>query len=642
LAASRRRALACDSRLNEEGKSLVGNARYRLAFLWVSQVARALADNTLRGFLLCALARTEGAASWPLVVALFMAPAVVLAPLVAAVNNGLSRRWVLAGSAAYCLLVLALLALRTELLVECCMLLAVGAAFYWPARSALLPAAAAEAGIPLSRLNAWMELGTGAAAISGMILGSYYFFYDPGQLSQTVVLYGVVGLLAALPAWFRGDVLRPESSRQALAGFFRDAGRVLRSRELRRLQVLMGGLRGLVAACAGILLAPALQAVLRPGGEGGLQDLTRIGLWLTGGLVLGSLVAAVQGHPRRALGLSAYGAAGVAIALVLAAPGGTLSNGWCLVLGATVALTNAPLAAGFQAALPPDARGNGLTLWSLTTQVLVTVLAGLGFVLLDREIVSMDLLPWLMAALAVLLAVLSWWFFFRETLEQLMELFIWPIYRIRVRGPGLHRLPHQGPLLLIANHTAWMDPVWLSKALPRRLTGMLTSNFYDLPGVGWIFRDVLKTIRVQASAFRREAPELDRAVEELDKGECVMMFPEGAMRRKAEMPLKMFGQGVWHILQQRPHIPVLVCWIEGGWGSYFSYWNGLPTKNKRMDFWRRIDVAVAPPQVIDPALLANHRATRLHLMQVCLETRRHLGLEPLKREQEADEEKERE
>jgi 1-acyl-sn-glycerol-3-phosphate acyltransferase len=605
----------------------------------VSQVARALADHCLRAFLLWSLARTEGAAAWPLVLTLFMAPALILSPLIGAVANGLARRWVLVGSAAYCLLVLALFASRMDLLPECCMLLAVGNAFYWPARSALLPAAAADARIPLARVNGWMELGSGTAALGGMILGTFYFFYDPDRLGQTLVIHGVIGLLAALPAWFRADVLRPEPPRQALAGFFRDGGRVLRAREPRRLVFLMAGFRGLLAALTGLLLAPTLQAALGPIGKIDLQELTRIGVWLGCGWILGSFVASVQGHPRRCVGLMIYGKGGFAIALSLAALGGGLSSGWCLFLGLTAGVTNAPLAAGYQAELPADARGNGMAFWSLATQASMAGLSALVFVLSDRDVLSPELLRWLAAALAAAGAVLAARLFFREAVEQLLELLVWPLYRMRVRGPGLEQIPPHGPVLVIANHTAWMDPLWLGKVLPRRLIGMLTSNFYDLPGLHWVFEHGVTVIRVQKSAFRREAPELQRAIEELDRGECVMVFPEGAMRRKEEMPLKMFGQGVWHILQQRPTTPVLVCWIEGGWGSYFSYWHGPPTKNKRMDFRRRIDVAVAPPQVMDAALLANQRATRLYLMQACLETRRYLGLEPLKREHELEEEK---
>jgi 1-acyl-sn-glycerol-3-phosphate acyltransferase len=197
----------------------------------------------------------------------------------------------------------------------------------------------------------------------------------------------------------------------------------------------------------------------------------------------------------------------------------------------------------------------------------------------------------------------------------------------------VEQFPLEGPLLVIANHTAWFDPLWLAKVLPRQLTVMMTSQFYDLPGLRWFSKHVVHAIRVQASTYRREAPELYKAISELNRGHCVVIFPEGAMRRRETQALKLFGQGVWHILHEQPKTPVVVCWIEGGWGSYASYRNGRPTVNKRMDFWRHIDVAISPPVLLDEKLLEDQRATRLHLMNLCLEARRYLGLEPLHQEQ---------
>jgi hypothetical protein len=98
------------------------------------------------------------------------------------------------------------------------------------------------------------------------------------------------------------------------------------------------------------------------------------------------------------------------------------------------------------------------------------------------------------------------------------------------------------------------------------------------------------------------------------------------LKRKEEQWLRQFGQGVWRILRDRPATPVVVCWIEGGWGSYTSYFQGPPTVNKRMDWWRPIRIAMESPRRLDAALLADQRATRAYLMQACLDARKYLGL----------------
>jgi 1-acyl-sn-glycerol-3-phosphate acyltransferase len=138
---------------------------------------------------------------------------------------------------------------------------------------------------------------------------------------------------------------------------------------------------------------------------------------------------------------------------------------------------------------------------------------------------------------------------------------------------------------------------------------------------------VVHGIRVEASRFRREAPELKDAVAVLRRGGCLLIFPEARLRRKEETLLRQFGRGVWHVLRECPQTPVVVCWIEGGWGSWASYRGGPPMKGKPLDRGRPIDIGIDPPRVLDGAMLADQRATRAYLMQACLECRRHLGLE---------------
>ena len=215
------------------------------------------------------------------------------------------------------------------------------------------------------------------------------------------------------------------------------------------------------------------------------------------------------------------------------------------------------------------------------------------------------------------------------------------MYRIRAHGPGAGRIPRHGPLLIVANHSSYGDPFWISVIVLRKTTPMMTSVFYDLPIIRWLMVHAVGAIRVQVGAFRREAPGLLEAAAVLRRGGCVLLFPEGGLRKRETPLLGPFGQGVWHILKEAPRTPVVVCWIEGGWGSFASYRDGPPMKNKPLDWRWPIDIAVAEPCLLDPATLADHRTTRAILRDACLECRRWLGLpipeEPEKKEAADDE-----
>jgi 1-acyl-sn-glycerol-3-phosphate acyltransferase len=620
-----------------------------LASLWLSQAARVLADNCLRIFVVLELIRagaTALGAAWHLVAALLAAPAVFLAPLNGALGNSLPKHRVLVGAAAYGLIVVAAFGFAQGAWLVCWALVAVGAAVYGPTRYALLPAASADTGIPLNRINGWIETGAVIAIVAGMVLGGDAYEYSVNGWEAAVAAAAALNLLAlltALPARFPSDVRRPEPPGQALAGFFRDARRILADREARACLLALASLRGIVVALTGAVIAATLSQHIAPGGAsveeltGVVGELVERGVWILGGVAAGSLLASVQGHPFRALGLVPFGATGLLLGLVLAALGGVPSPGLCLWLGVMAGLINVPLAATYQAALPADARGNGMAVRNLADYLATTVLSLLLYGLAHAGLIGAAGQLWLVAALVAVGVVLAWPPLYRASFEQVMEFFFWPIYRMRGHGPGCTQMPRRGPVIVVANHACWFDPVFAGKVLPRPLVPMMTSVFYDLPVLRFIMPFIFRGIRVQAARFRREAPELAEAIAALDRGEALVIFPEGYMRRSEEKPLRFFGQGIWLILHERPQVPVVPCWIEGHWGSYFSYKGGPPTKNKKMDFWRRIDVAADVPRVLSPDILADHRATRKHLMQLCLDARRFLGLEVVSLEK-ADEE----
>lgn len=350
--------------------------------------------------------------------------------------------------------------------------------------------------------------------------------------------------------------------------------------------------------------------------------------WLAA-LVVGLLGGLAYWHPFRALGLVPVGLTLGAVAAVAAR-----IWGWC-DYSAGVAGLGVGLAVGvFLDSRPAGRMADvsgwliGLLCWGAAALgVLPMVAVRVGSADPERVRDSFTLGAGLALGVA---AGFAWVRLFRAAFELGVETAAWPLYRIRTVGPGLADIPRGGPCLVVANHACWFDPLFLGKSIPRPITPMMTSVFYDLPVLRWLMVNVFHTIRVEEKALRQGVPpEIGEAVAALDRGECVVLFPEGYLRRSDDRPLKRFGRGVWHILGLRPDTPVYTCWIEGAWGSFTSYRGGKPTKGKRLDFWRRIDVAIPEPITVTPDELAHHLKARQALMNRVLAARALLGLPEL-------------
>ncbi len=603
-------------------------ARGRLACLLLSHAARVAADVAM-GLCIAGLAWGDFDVSpWKLVALAMAIPAVALAPALGVLCDQLPRPRVLAGAAVLGLVVLAPSHWDSGACIGCWVLMGVRAAIYRVAQGALLPAASADARIGLPRLNA-LFLATAAGVAFVLLHGDPIWLWTVWEGSSVPVFlvyaFNLAALAFALPVWFASDREAPGPD-VSLHSFYADALTLLRQRATRQYLLGSGGLHVLLVAPLALLRDSDVE--------------TRAAVALFGGLALGALLAGLQGHPRRSLCFIPIGATGLTLALCWACvPRAALDYGLHgsalrVTYGMMAGLALVPVAAQFQAGIPPIVRGQAMALRAAIDWLGVALGVGLSLVargVIERSRGSLpaEALVWFLAAATALAAAYAWWVFRREVVEQLVELVFAVMYRFRPHGPGLHSFPLSGPVLVVANHSSWMDPMWLAKVIPRSLIPMTTSDFFDKPLLRWSMVYIADAIRVEASRFRREVPELAKAVAALDQGKCLVLFPEGELRKREDRPLKRFGQGIWHILRERPQTPVVVCWLEGGWGSYFSYFQGPPTKNKPLDFRRPVDIVVAAPQPVPPDILEDQARTRQYLMQQCLALRETLGLPPV-------------
>lgn len=115
-----------------------------------------------------------------------------------------------------------------------------------------------------------------------------------------------------------------------------------------------------------------------------------------------------------------------------------------------------------------------------------------------------------------------------------------PLWFRGIRVEGVERLPRQGPLLLAPTHKSRWDALLLPHAAGRRATGrdcrfMVTID--EMAGVqGWFLQ------RLGCFAVNQRRPSLTslrHAVELLEAGEQVVVFPEGRIRRHGEGPIRL-------------------------------------------------------------------------------------------------------
>ena len=601
-------------------KASVSPYRFKLVLLWIAVVMRALGENSVRAYVVMRNSNPEREYTFGflfLLLGLAAAPLLALAPLIGAVASSRARWPIMMAATAAGLGAIAWSSYQDDPLqnsqwLGCLAILAFESAFFYACLFVLVPEVARKASVSLPQLNGIFAVGTCAGLLVGFWIGIEQFLQGrPGMPVPLQLGHVGYGLALLCLLFTRFD---PEATMRVNDGlvrpFLKTAREVFRDRYGRNSLLLLWAL-----FTVGLAVTQWLMPIEA-------QYTSLIALLI--GLVAGGLHA----HPFRSIGLVPVGMLGLSICAIWGVAAGNWQSSAAGITG-FVGLTFVPLLTCYQIHQPTPTRGHGAALLqagaaSLTGGFLVVLLLFLPNPDASKPLVAGGVLVVCLSA-----TVFAWLVFFRPIVELASEIIISPLYRISAVGPGLQALPWKGPLLIIGNHTAWFDPLWLAKIVPLPITPMMTSRFYDLPIISWLMRKVVGAIRVPNVVMRKDAPEIEQAIAALDRGDCVVIFPEGWLRRKELQELRRFGRGIWQILKARPDLPVFACWIDGGWGSMVSHKGGPPIKNKPLDFRRRIRIAVSEPIKIDPTMLDNHMATRTHLMNVVLAARGFLGLPPI-------------
>jgi 1-acyl-sn-glycerol-3-phosphate acyltransferase len=118
--------------------------------------------------------------------------------------------------------------------------------------------------------------------------------------------------------------------------------------------------------------------------------------------------------------------------------------------------------------------------------------------------------------------------------------------------------------IYFANHQSHLDWVLIWAALPQDLratTRPIAARDYWTKSRfrHWLTREVFNAVYVSRQRTEDEDP-LEPLVEVLERGDSLVIFPEGTRNSKGE-PLP-FKSGLYHLAEQFPHVELIPAWID--------------------------------------------------------------------------------
>jgi 1-acyl-sn-glycerol-3-phosphate acyltransferase len=133
-------------------------------------------------------------------------------------------------------------------------------------------------------------------------------------------------------------------------------------------------------------------------------------------------------------------------------------------------------------------------------------------------------------------------------------------WSLRVRGR--QNMPRTGPVLVIANHQSYLDPLLVGLASPRHLSFLAKKSLFDYGLFSFLIR-CLHAVPIDQEGVGKEG--LKTILQQLHQGRAVLVFPEGS--RTDDGKLLALRPGI-QLLLKRVDAPVVPIGIAGAWDAW--------------------------------------------------------------------------
>ena len=129
----------------------------------------------------------------------------------------------------------------------------------------------------------------------------------------------------------------------------------------------------------------------------------------------------------------------------------------------------------------------------------------------------------------------------------------------RLKRLGREHVPADGPMIIAANHRSFLDPFVIGTLMRRPVYYVAKKELFRRRWQGWIL-NALGAFPVDRGANDHRA--MDTARELLERGECVVIFPEGTRVRPGPLGKPKRGVGRLALESGVPVLPVAVLGTE--------------------------------------------------------------------------------